>query len=93
MPTLAGGYLPCLGGGVLTLARGYLPWSGVSTLAGGYLPWLGGGGTYLGQGVPTLAGVPSGCEQTDACENSTVPHSSDAGGNKRKVTVLGLYGI
>ena len=65
---------------------------GVPTLAGGDLPWPGGGtylgrGTYLGfdggGGVPTLAVM--GCEQTDACENSTFNHPSDAGGNNRLV--------
>ena len=48
---------------------------------GRYLPWPGGVPTlarmgYLGQdGVP-----PPRCEQTDAYENSTFPHPSDAGG-------------
>ena len=82
------------GGGTPTWPRGYLPQLGVPTLAGvTYLSW--GRGTYLGQGAHTLAGgylhqggthlgwdgVPPGCEQTDACENSTFPHPSDAGGN------------
>ena len=44
VPTLVGGYLPCLGGTYLgqpvpTLDRGYLPWLGVPTLARGYLRW------------------------------------------------------
>ena len=67
------------GGGLPTLAGGYLPWpEEVPTLAGG---------TYPGQGWgPTLARVPlPRCEQTDACENSTIPHPSDAGGNEEKV--------
>ena len=80
IPTLArggstypgqGDTYPGWGEGIPTLARG------IPTLAGGrgYLPWPG--------GVPTLAGVPPpGCGQTDACENSTFPHPSDAGGKK-----------
>ena len=57
-PTLVGG-----GGVVPTLARGYLLW-----LGGTYLGW---GGTDLGWGdlpwlgVPTLAGLPPGCGQTE----------------------------
>ena len=83
-----------LGSGVPTLAWGYLPWPGGTTLAGvpilgrgipnlanGYLPWPGGNLPWLE--VPTLAGMgyPPGCEQTDPCKNSTLPHPSDAGGN------------
>ena len=54
VPTLAGGYILWLAGTYLGQG-GYLPWPrGVSTLAGGYLPWLEG---YLPWAwrVPTLA--------------------------------------
>ena len=77
IPTRGGGYLP-LPGRYLPLPGGnYLGW-GVPTLARWHLPWLGGGGTYSGWGTPP----PPGCGQTDACEYSTFPHPSDAGGNK-----------
>ena len=66
---------------------GYSPLPGDTYLGRG-VPTLAGRGTYLGGGggVPWLGGYPPwpgypGCEQTDACENSTFPHSSDAGGN------------
>ena len=90
VPHLARGYLPwpggypTLAGGYPTLGRyppwpgGYLSWMrGVPTLAGGY--------PALARGVPTLArmGYPTGCEQTDAYENSTFRHPSDVGGNHK----------
>ena len=65
---------PGWGGG-----EGFLPWLGVPTLARGYLPR--GGVLTLARGVPTLSRVPTGCGQTDPCENHTFSHPSDAGGN------------
>ena len=63
------------------VSLGYPPpsWPGHPPGRGGrwYLPTLEGGrGIYLGQGVPTLPRVPlppPRCEQTDTCENSTLP--------------------
>ena len=56
--------LPNLGGGVPTLAGGYLPWPGGTYPRWGYLPW---------PGVPPARVGTPGCGQTDACENSTFP--------------------
>ena len=49
---------------------------GLPTLAGGYL-------LCLGYTYPGLGGIPTPSRgQTDACENRTFPHPSDAGGKK-----------
>ena len=97
MYLVPGGGVPGPWGGVP--GPGGCTWSGGYLVLGGYLvPWggvpgpRGGGpspGGYLAPGGCTWSGTPP-CGQTDACKLITLPQTSFAGGNKKKLVRLGV---